>query len=357
LVFSLLFGVVFVPTNAQAGFWDLFSTEVSADIIDSISSTETIKNSQNMDLLQADVSFVLALRNDGNSEEAEIVYSNIVSENALIPDTNPMGIGGEVEIGDSYSDQISVYVVRPGDSISQIAEMYDVSVNTILWANDMKRTDTIKEGDILLILPVSGVEHTVIKGQTLDSIAKLYKVEISDIQELNGMREGDKLAVGDEIIIPGGEEGGSSSVSSPKINSSSTITINVPNPSGYFIHPVPASRRSRGITSSHRGVDFAAPTGTPIRASASGTVMLARGGYNGGYGNTVLILHPNGFQTLYAHMSRVVTHAGAQVSQGETIGYVGSTGRSTGPHLHFEVKGKKGIQNPGNTTPMSFTTQ
>jgi len=91
-------------------------------------------------------------------------------------------------------------------------------------------------------------------------------------------------------------------------------------------------------------VDLAIKTGTPIRASAAGKVTLARNGYNGGYGNLVVISHPNGTETLYAHQSKIATTTGVQVYQGEVIGYVGSTGRSTGPHLHFEVHGAR---NPG----------
>ncbi|MEK7060207.1 MAG: peptidoglycan DD-metalloendopeptidase family protein, partial [Patescibacteria group bacterium] len=236
------------------------------------------------------------------------------------------------------------------DSISQIADMFDVSVNTILWANDMKKGDKLVEGDVLFILPISGLEHTITKGQTLKSIAKLYKADVSDIARFNGITEETKLVVGDKIIIPGGELYNESSSSTSKPNISNTPTRNV---AGYFINPVPAySRRSQGLHGpGNRGIDLAAPTGTPILASASGTVLLARTGWNGAYGNMVIITHPNGTKTLYAHLSRIATSTGARVSQGEIIGYVGSTGRSTGPHLHFEVFNAK---NPGGTTPMSW---
>lgn len=101
-------------------------------------------------------------------------------------------------------------------------------------------------------------------------------------------------------------------------------------------------RRSQGPHGpGGRGIDMAAPTGTPIVAAASGTVLLSKGGYSGGYGEMIVIQHANGTKTLYAHMSKRATTTGAKVSQGETIGYVGSTGRSTGPHLHFEVQGAK----------------
>lgn len=247
-------------------------------------------------------------------------------------------------------------MVRKGDSISQIAQMFDVSVNTILWANDMKKGDTLKEGDILFILPISGIEHIITKGQTLASIAKLYKADITDIVRFNGITEETKLAVGDKIIVPGGEI---YNESSPSVKTTTNNSVyKTPNVSvaGYFINPVPAySRRSQGLHGpGNRGVDLAAPTGTQVLASASGTVLLARNGWNGAYGNMIIIQHPNGTKTLYAHLSKIATTTGAKVSQGQVIGNVGSTGRSTGPHLHFEVFNAK---NPGGTTPMSFASR
>jgi murein DD-endopeptidase MepM/ murein hydrolase activator NlpD len=117
----------------------------------------------------------------------------------------------------------------------------------------------------------------------------------------------------------------------------------VQNLAGYFIDPVPGYRLSQGIHDNN-AVDLAIGKGTPIHAAAAGTVLLARNGYNGGFGNVVIIDHPNGTETVYAHQSKLATKTGAEVYQGQVIGYVGSTGHSTGPHLHFEVHG---AQNPG----------
>jgi murein DD-endopeptidase MepM/ murein hydrolase activator NlpD len=110
---------------------------------------------------------------------------------------------------------------------------------------------------------------------------------------------------------------------------------------GYYIRPVYGGTISQGLHG-YNGVDLAAPRGTTIVAAAGGNVIIARGsGWNGGYGNYVVISHPNGTQTLYAHLNSVATYEGAQVEQGQLIGYSGSTGKSTGPHLHFEVRGAK----------------
>ena len=117
----------------------------------------------------------------------------------------------------------------------------------------------------------------------------------------------------------------------------------VQNLAGYYIDPVPGYRLSQGIHDNN-AVDLAIAKGTPIHAAAFGRVIFARYGYNGGFGNVVIIDHANGTQTLYAHQSKLATKAGDEVYQGQVIGYVGSTGHSTGPHLHFEVHG---AQNPG----------
>ncbi len=337
-----------MPLNAKANVLSsIFGNSVSADVLDSLTSAQDSKNSQNMPLLQANVSAALV---SGDQDIEDNTDTSIASDSALIPTTNHLTIPGEIEAGDSYSDQISVYVIRKGDSISQIAQMFGVSANTILWANDMKKSDKLVEGDVLVILPISGLEHVITKGQTLASIAKLYKADISDIARFNGITEDGKLTIGDKIIVPGGEIYNESS--SPKTNNNiyKTPTVNV---AGYFINPVPAfSRRSQGLHGpGNRGIDLAAPTGTPVLASASGTVLIARNGWNGAYGNLVIIVHPNGTRTLYAHLSKINTRTGAQVRQGQVIGYVGSTGRSTGPHLHFEIFNAK---NPGGTTPMSW---
>ncbi len=119
---------------------------------------------------------------------------------------------------------------------------------------------------------------------------------------------------------------------------------NWPSFSGYYSCPVPGSRLSQGLHG-HNGVDLASARGTPIHAAAAGTVIInrANGAWNGGYGNFVVILHGNGTQTLYAHMLKSVIKAGDSVSQNEIIGYIGMTGLTTGPHVHFEIRGG---QNP-----------
>jgi LysM repeat protein len=359
-VFSLLFGCFVVPVRARADLLStLFGNNVSAST-NPVVSNAIGTNSQNIELLQANISSATVIQDkkDKNSKDKKLDDNkdiNIDADNALVPATGPTGVSDGTNDEDISSDQISVYVVRENDSIAKIAEMFGVTSNTILWANDMKKGDKLVPGTVLIILPVSGLKITVIKGDTLKSIAKKYNADTSDIAGFNGIAEDSKLALGDELIIPDGElkdEG--SAVSVPKTTGGGYVKTPINyNIAGYFINPVPGYKyRSQGLHD-HGGIDLAADKGTPILAAATGTVAFARNGYNGGYGNMVIINHPNGTTTLYGHMSKILTHTGENVSKGETIGQVGSTGHSTGSHLHFKVTGAK---NPGGTTPMSWAS-
>jgi LysM repeat protein len=334
--FSLLFGVIFMSLQP-----------VEAGLMSSLSS---IFVGDQAYALQANVSSISILEDKNSKDDVNITddtninIDNISEDKALSPNIGLMGVSDEKDIFDSSGEDISVYVVRKGDSISQIADMFEVSTNTILWANNMKKGDKLVEGDILMILPVSGVKHTILKGQNLKGIANKYDADISDIAIFNGISTDAELALGDELIIPDAEMVNVEAPKKSKTNSSSStnkIKTTLKTLVGYFINPVPGYKRVSQRLHGNNGVDLAAPTGTKIVAAASGTVLLARNGYNGGYGNMVIIKHPNGTQTLYAHQSKISTKTGAQVSQGETIGYVGSTGRSTGPHLHYEIRGAR----------------
>lgn len=352
---GLVFSLFFAPLNANAGlFSSILGTEASAVAINPLNSTQTVKNSQNMSLLEADMSSLPISKNDTSKEKEgdirENVDVNIVSDNALLPVTGPLGVSDGTEDRDSSFDQVSVYVIRKGDSISEIAKMFDVSVNTILWANDIKKGAPLKEGEVLIILPVSGVKHVVTKGQTLKSIAQKYKVDVLDIVDFNDLTVNAKLAVGDELIIPDGEISVDGPVNTGTKTKNYYPKTPVKNIAGYYINPVPGAIKTQGLHGKN-AVDLAAPIGTPIYAAAGGTILLARMGWNGAYGNMVIIQHPNGTKTLYSHLFKLASTTGQTVSQGEIIGYVGNSGRvraakgGNGAHLHFEVYGAK---NPGS---------
>ena len=263
-------------------------------------------------------------------------------------DAGPAGTIADIQDNPS-NDQISLYVVRPGDSLADIANMYDVSVNTIIWANDLKSSKDIHVGDTLIILPVSGLKHTIAKGETLASLAKKYGADANEIAQFNGLADDAALDVGSAVIIPGGELAAAPVVVKPSGGKSGSKILPEPlhgagGPSlpGFFTNPLPGAILTQGLHGNN-AVDLGKPTGTPILAAADGTVIVSKsnGAWNGGYGSYVVISHGNGTQTLYAHMSRDVAYAGESVSQGQVIGYVGRTGEATGPHLHFEIRGAK----------------
>ncbi|MFC1731432.1 peptidoglycan DD-metalloendopeptidase family protein [candidate division KSB1 bacterium] len=314
------------PAPAHAGLLSFITTllHTGSDIV------ENEHNSQNALVLRA------ARNVDPNPSKGGGDIT-VVDDSALLSETGPAGTLADIEERPQHGGSISIYVVREGDSISQIAKMFNVTAGTIIWANDIKRGSLIREGQTLVILPISGVQHTVKKGDTLKSIAKKYKGDFDEIVQYNEFAEGVVLAIGDVVTVPGGE------IATPVYSSSGTVVRGSGGPtySGYYLRPVVGGRKSQGLHG-YNGIDIAAPVGTPVLASASGMVILSRGaGWNGGYGTYVVIRHENGTQTLYAHNSRNIVYTGQYVVQGQVVGYMGSTGRSTGSHLHFEVRGAK----------------
>lgn len=284
-----------------------------------------------------------AINVDPNPLKDDLEYTRMQSGNALIAGSGPVGTA----VANSHippPNRISVYVVRPGDTLSDIADMFGVSINTILWMNNIKNVRDVHPGDTLVILPISGVEHTVVKGDTLKSLAKKYSGDVEEIAQYNNINPLEALVVGSAIVIPGGEIAlpPSPKSSSPlKISKEPYLGGAVSVQSGYYTNPLPGWNLNQGLHG-WNGVDLGGHgvRGAPVLAAAAGTVIVARGsGWNGGYGNYIVIAHTNGSQTLYSHMQSVSVSSGESVSSGQVIGSVGSSGKSTGAHLHFEVRG------------------
>ena len=319
--------VISLPFSANAGLFSYMGGLFGGT--DAVSPM--VVTTQNIDLLQA------ALNPDPNPAKGGGDIT-IVGGTALLPETGPSGTQADIEEAQN-NDTISIYVVRKGDTLGAIAKMFRVSTNTIAWANDISR-GIIHEGDTLIILPISGVQHTVKASDTLQSIAKKYKADLKEILQFNNLEDNAKLAIGDTIIIPDGEMAVPVSVTRTPgytpLRGASNIDY-----AGYYLRPVINGRRTQGLHG-YNGVDLASYFGAPILAAAAGEAIIAKNsGYNGGYGNYIVIAHENGTQTLYGHMSSLLAYPGKRVVRGEVIGYMGSTGRSTGTHLHFEVRGAK----------------
>ena len=223
----------------------------------------------------------------------------------------------------------------------KIAKMFNVSVDTIIWANDISKGDLIQTGQVLIILPVTGIRYTVKSGDTISSIAKNFKANVQEIVEYNDLDKSRSLVVGEEIIIPDGEGEAPVVESTSRYATSRVRGTGGPSYIGYYMKPVDGARKSQRLHG-YNAIDLAAYCGAPILAAASGDVIISRSyGWNGGYGNYIVISHPNGTQTLYAHNSKNIVKSGWHVVKGQVIGYMGSTGKSTGCHVHFEVRGAK----------------
>ncbi len=332
---ELVFVVVLLvfPLSARAGVFSYVSSILFSKTGTQEATTGKAYNSQTIPLLRA------ALNIDPNPANGggDII---VVGGRALLSDVGPSGTLADIEERPATSDQISIYVVREGDTLSQIANMFSVSINTIRWANDISVKESIRPGQTVVILPVSGVRHTVKKGDTLKSIVKKYEGDIGEVMSYNGLHESSKLAVGDVVVIPNGEIPTlkrSATKSSARRRGSSEA---VPSIKGYYLRPV-SGVRTQGLHG-YNAVDIGAPSGTPIVASATGEVIVSRSsGWNGGYGTYIVIRHGNGTQTLYAHNSSNIVYAGDSVIRGQVIGYIGATGRATGPHVHFEIRGAR----------------
>lgn len=241
--------------------------------------------------------------------------------------------------------EISTYTVKSGDTLSQIAEKFDISINTIRWANNLPINTKIKIGQKLTILPVTGVKYTVKNGDTISGITTKFDADKDEILDFNDLDNENKLKIGMELIIPDAEPlvvKTIKSVSKENKNISTSQNTATISSEGYFSHPIPGSTLTQSVHG-YNGVDFGAPIGTQVLASAGGEVIAAKDAnkWNGGYGYYVVIKHDNGTQTLYAHLSKLNVEVGQNVTQGELIALSGNTGRSTGPHLHFEVRGAK----------------
>lgn len=331
-LFTVLF--LFYPNVTHAGAFSDFTERVKGifikeeDILVPLSGT-----SQTMSLFKPVVVEALGATDAQDVDE---------TSDSLQATSGSLRVSTE-DIEFPTSDTISVYEVKKGDTLGTIAKLFGVSKNTIMWANDMK-SQNITPGDTLLILPISGIKHTVKKGETIKSIAKRYKADEGDIAKFNGISSDTDLALGDIVLVPDGEieiaqptKSKNGKMVKTKILNSYSYTA----PSGFLIRPVNGGRKSQGIHG-HNGIDIAATPGTPVMAAADGRVIVARsGGYNGGYGSMVIMTHDNGVQTVYAHLRAVYVTSGQTISQGTIIGELGNTGRSTGPHLHFEVRGAK----------------
>jgi murein DD-endopeptidase MepM/ murein hydrolase activator NlpD len=254
------------------------------------------------------------------------------------------------------------YTVAPGDNVSSIADDFEVSADSILWANGKleDNPDMLSVGQVLNIPPVSGVLHQVQNGESVRSIADKYKSKklntdtlVKNIlafefnQEHHELKEPDyALTTGQFLMVPGGVKPYQPRV---VLAYSGPVPASAARGTGSFGWPV-SGHITQKFWARHPGIDIGAPKGTPIHAADSGYVVQA-GWSTVGYGNMILINHGNGYYTRYGHLSAFNCEVGDSVKKGQLIGRVGSTGNSTGPHLHFEIIRGADHRNPFGLLP------
>ncbi len=240
-------------------------------------------------------------------------------------------------IPDRPRESIITYTVQPGDTVQSIAARFGLQPTTILWSNSQleKVPDLLRVGEVLIILPIDGVYHTVEEGETLASLAEKYQVEPEAIVDcpFNTIRdEVAPLRAGMKLIIPNGTKPYEPHYVTAYAGPVPEDAVG----SGNFRWPT-SGYISQGYWYGHRAIDIANAAGTAILAADGGYVSFA-GWTDVGYGYLIVLDHNNGYQTYYAHLSNIFVQEGEAVRAGQVIGAMGNTGNSTGPHLHFEIR-------------------
>jgi murein DD-endopeptidase MepM/ murein hydrolase activator NlpD len=279
--------------------------------------------------------------------------NNVGGPDDLVPNSYLLVVGGQIPT----RERIEQYVVANGDTLWSIAERFGLKPSTIVWANSLTNADVLAIGQPLIIPPINGVIHRIGAGETLDTVAERYGVKPAEIAAFapNGLGGASPLVPGQDIIVPGGTP----PAPTPPILAESPPAAD-PAPAAASAAPASAAATS-GTTAvgsfiwpatgalttyfgenpayygpgGHNGLDIANSLGTPLLAADGGVVIYAA--WKGGLGNAVGIDHENGFVTWYGHASSFATSVGQRVSRGQVVAYMGSTGNSTGSHIHFII--------------------
>ena len=322
--FVFLFGIViFCPKLIIRSFpiGDFSFLTIQASVESSVQNlfVEPVKNTQ--------------------KDSSEIVFLQENSAIGAIPPVIiiPKTLGSLVNYDESFLESedenkksIIEYIVEEDDTLSSIAKKFDISTNTILWANNLNQGSVIKPGQKLIILPVSGVLYYVKSDDTLSEIAKKYKGDVGEIISFNEL-SGEEIFIGDILIIPNGQ------IPAPSKTYAQPQAPQIPITSSSFIYPT-EGKISQGLHFSN-AIDIANQCGTLVVAAAGGTVL--RTSWNSVGGNYITISHPNGTVTYYGHLSAFLVKPNDLVTASQAIGRIGRTGRATGCHLHFEVRGAR----------------
>lgn len=288
-------------------------------------------------------------------DDPEASFANTLGGQAVLAPAMPTVLEEEEEpTRPAPAERPFVYTVQEGDTISGIAAQFNLETGTVLWSNGLESTSPIRVGDHLTILPTDGVLHSVAAGDTVSELASAYDVSAADIIQHNGLGPAAKLSIGQKLIIPGATAAPRTAPSIlPRSRRLADADSDTPPPPPApdagpgLAWPTTSRHVAQYFRWGHTGIDLDNRARPPVYATADGTVEYA--GWLGGYGNLIIVSHGGGMQTYYAHLDKIYVAEGQTVSKGEAIAQMGSTGRSTGSHLHFEVR-----QNGRPVNPLSM---
>jgi len=326
---------------------DRLTQNILADLI-SPDHLETDDNIKIVDISSDHVNYIVVNNNDQQS------MANVFEDSqsfVLNEDGNALTRQGFIYPQETKRDIIH-YVIVKNDTVASIAYRFGINIETVLVANNLAYGTYLKPGNKLLIMPVSGVSYTVKKNDTLKQIAFIHNSNIDKIISFNKLINERDIVVGQSIIIPGGDVATSMAKRNlqrvARVKSLPYLYQTVKQLGFNLLWPAISTKINQYFTWRHNGLDIHGKTGNPIYASADGTVMQT--GWARGYGYQVLIQHRPGFLTRYAHSSKLLVKNRQNVRKGDIIALIGSTGRSTGPHIHYEV-----IINGRRVNPLSYT--
>lgn len=327
---SLTIPVVFVVAGLLANF--LLNSSLKADAFTSQlggPATESLAS------VYADANVFLENTSNPFDDQQSFLNDNDDVGSIIIGDSAVLNTGNPQSSVIIHRDGLVIYKVQLGDTLSKIAANFNINLDTIYTANKGLQNKSLSLGQEIKILPISGIIHEVKEGESLSSIAALYDISETRILKYNSKVINSGLSVGSSLIIPDVK-------SKSQIGLASSVIL--PDFIGYYA--MPTTGWNWGKLHNHNAVDIANACGTPIYASAEGLVVdvQSSGSWSEGYGNFILIEHPNSTKTRYSHNQRNVVSAGDYVVQGDTIAYIGNTGLTHGPtgcHVHFEVLGAR----------------
>lgn len=310
-------------------------------------SLVAVDDSQTIEVVEAGERVVgtgtrISYLNDTILDSRAHIDLNYVNEGYVTPTTGGQSTTPSTSV--PARESIETYVVQEGDTLGEIAERHGLNLSTVLWANNLTFRSTIQPGQELSILPVDGVLYKVSSGDTISRIATRHNVEADEILSQNNIASADKLQIGQQLLIPGGEPYKTAPrITAPVANLFTPPSKTAP-ASGNWVWPTDWHTITQYYGWRHTGVDIDGDYSTYSYAARDGVVIY--NGWRGGYGLTIEVDHGDGYVTRYAHHSKNLVSVGDYVTAGQAVARTGTTGRSTGTHLHFEVIKNGRFQNP-----------